>query len=64
MKKDLTYREAFTKLQHLVGELEDGTIQLEELAAKVQQANELISICEKKLRKVEGDVNKVMPSNE
>ncbi|MDZ4845778.1 MAG: exodeoxyribonuclease VII small subunit [Chitinophagales bacterium] len=64
MKKDLTYSEAFSKLEQLVGELEDGNIQLEKLAAKAQQANELISICENKLRKIEGDVNKNLPVNE
>lgn len=63
MKKDLTYSEAFTKLEHLVGELEYGNIQLEELAAKVQQANELIALCEGKLRKIEGDLKKVLPKD-
>ena len=64
MKKDLTYSEAFSKLEELVGELEDGNIQLEELSAKVKQANELIVICEKKLRKIEGDVKKELPEDE
>ena len=61
MKKDLTYNEAFTKLEELVGELEDGNIQLEELAAKVHHANELIVICESKLRKIEEEVSKNLP---
>lgn len=61
MKKDLTYSEAFAKLEQLVSELEDGNIQLEELAAKVQLANKLIAICENKLRKIEKDVTKELP---
>lgn len=64
MKKDLTYNEAFAKLEQLVSELEDGNIQLEELAAKVQQANEFIAICENKLRKIEEDVIKDLPERE
>jgi exodeoxyribonuclease VII small subunit len=57
VKNDLTYSEAFYQLQQLVGELEDGNIQLEELAAKVRHANELIAICENKLRSIELEIN-------
>lgn len=57
MKNELTYSEAFSTLQELVEELEDGNIQLEELSAKVKQANELITICEIKLRNIETDIN-------
>lgn len=53
MKKDLTYKDAFARLQVLVEELEDGRIDLEQLAAKTKQANELIEVCSKKLRAVE-----------
>ncbi len=59
MKKETTYSEAFSQLEELVDQLEDGNIQLEELATKVKQANELIAICESKLRKIEGDIKDV-----
>lgn len=57
MKKELTYNEAFLQLEQLIEQLEEGDIQLEELAEKVKQANELIAVCEGKLRKVEDEVN-------
>lgn len=53
----LTYSEAFTKLEELVDELEDGNIQLDMLTEKIKEANELIAVCEAKLRTVEADVN-------
>lgn len=56
MKTDLTYSEAFTKLEKLVEQLEEGNIQLDKLSAKVKEANELISICETKLRKIDTEV--------
>jgi exodeoxyribonuclease VII small subunit len=56
MKKVLNYNEAYKKLEQLVENLEEGDIQLEQLAATVKQANELIEICETKLRKIDGDV--------
>lgn len=60
MKKELTYNEAFLQLEQLIEQLEEGDIQLEALAEKVKQANELIAVCESKLRKVEDEVNEAV----
>lgn len=51
MKNELTYSLAFAQLEALVDQLEEGGVELEELPAKIKQANELIEICEMKLRK-------------
>ena len=51
MEKELTYNLAFAELETLVDQLEEGGVELEELPAKIKQANELIKICEMKLRK-------------
>jgi len=56
MKNELNYKEAYTKLQELVEQLEDGNIPLDKLAAKVKQANELIAVCENKLRQIQAEV--------
>lgn len=56
MKSKLTYSEAFTKLEELVGQLEDGTIPLDKLAATVKQANEWVAVCEDKLRMIQAEV--------
>ncbi len=56
MPKELTYNKAFTELEKLVEQIEDDTIQLDTLAAKVKEANELILYCETKLRSIEEDV--------
>lgn len=56
MKNELTYSEAFLKLEELVEQLEDGNIQLDQLSVKVKQANDLISICEFKLRNIETEI--------
>jgi exodeoxyribonuclease VII small subunit len=61
MKNDLTYKEAFSKLEELVGQLEDGDIQLDKLSEKVIQANELIAVCENKLRGIDKEVKAVLP---
>ena len=53
MKKELTYKAAFAQLEILVDQLEEGSIDLEQLATKIKQANEMIEICSKKLRAIE-----------
>jgi exodeoxyribonuclease VII small subunit len=60
MKKALTYNEAFVKLEKLIEQLEEGDIQLEELAEKVKQANELIAVCEAKLRTADEEVKEAV----
>jgi exodeoxyribonuclease VII small subunit len=60
MKKEMTYSEAFAKLEELVEQLEDGDIQLDKLTEKVKQANELIAICEIKLRDIDNDVKEAI----
>jgi exodeoxyribonuclease VII small subunit len=55
MKKELTYKAAYAQLEILVDQLEEGSIDLEQLATKIKQANELIDICSKKLRTIEDE---------
>ncbi len=56
MKNELTYIEAFSKLANILEQLEFGNIQLDKLSAKVKQANELIAICETRLRNIETEI--------
>lgn len=60
MKKELTYNEAFSKLEELVEELTEGDIQLDKLTSKVKLANELIIICETKLRSIDNEVKEAI----
>ena len=50
MKSDLTYSDAFSKLENLVEQLEEGNIPLD------KQANELITVCETKLRNIQTEI--------
>ena len=54
---NLTYDEAFAALQKLVRQIENEDIQLDTLAEKVHEANELVHYCETRLRVIEDDVN-------
>jgi exodeoxyribonuclease VII small subunit len=61
MKKELDYKQAFARLETLVDLLEEGTIDLEALPEKISEANNLIDICNAKLRHVELQVEAAAP---
>ena len=63
MITELTFDKAFSELEILVGQIEDENIQLDTLAEKVKEANELIKYCETKLRSITGDIDKQIIKN-
>ncbi len=63
MITELTFDKAFSELEKLVGQIEDENIQLDTLAEKVKEANELIKYCETKLRSITGDIDKQIIKN-
>lgn len=58
MNQQLTFDTAFSELKKLVNQIEDDEIQLDTLAEKVNEANELIQFCESKLRTIETETAK------
>lgn len=55
--KTITYNAALEELRQIVEELQGENIDIDELAAKVRRASELIALCREKLRTAEGDLN-------
>lgn len=60
MNESAKYAEAFEELQHIVSEIENGEISVDELSEKVKRATHLIRICKLKLTTTEEDVNKIL----
>ena len=56
METKLTFDNAFANLEKLVEQIEDENIQLDTLAEKVKEANELIKYCETRLRVISADI--------
>jgi len=54
------YTAAFEELRRIVSEIEEGTISVDELSAKVKRAAALIKICKIKLASTEEDVNTIL----
>ena len=56
MKNNLTFDKAFSDLTKLVNQIEDDKIQVDTLAEKVKEANDLIKFCETKLRTIDKEI--------
>ena len=59
-EKKISYEEAFSELQNIIGKLQSNEIELDSLAKEVKRAQVLLSQCKQKLRDVEKDIEKVM----
>lgn len=55
--KTISYNAALEELRQIVDELQGENIDIDELAAKVRRASELIALCREKLRTAEADLN-------
>lgn len=62
--KNITYGEAMAELEEIVGEMEDASISVDELSAKVKRAALLLQFCKNKLTSTEQEVNEVLKSFE
>ena len=60
MAKETSYTKAFEELQHIVEEMEEGSISVDELDAKIKRASELLKICKDKLYKTEKNVQDIL----
>lgn len=60
MEKNITYTEAFKKLQEIVQQMENADISVDDLSENIKKATQLIKICKDKLTKTEEEVNKTI----
>ena len=60
MSEITNYSEAFSELQQIVTDIEQGEISVDELSEKVKRAALLIKYCKTKLATTEEDVNTIL----
>ncbi len=60
MDKEISYTEAFKKLQDIVQKMENADISVDDLNENIKEASRLIRICKDKLTKTEEEVNKTI----
>lgn len=64
MQAETTYEAAYKELQEIAQEIENETVSVDILAAKVKRAAELITFCQAKLRSTELEVGKIIEQME
>lgn len=55
-----TYENDIKRLQQIVQQMENGQLNIDDLAAQLKEAKTLITRCQKKLTDVEQDVAKIL----
>lgn len=58
-KKEIAYEEAMTRVEEILGRIQREEVTVDELAAEVARATELIAACKARLLKTEEEVNKL-----
>jgi exodeoxyribonuclease VII small subunit len=64
MDPQTTYEAAYKELQQIAREIENETVSVDVLAAKVKRASELITFCQNKLRSTEMEVTRIIEQME
>ncbi len=63
-KKEITYKEAIAEIEMILGKIEEGELDVDELTVNVKRVTELLTICKEKLRKTETEVSKILKEDE
>jgi exodeoxyribonuclease VII small subunit len=58
--KKITYGEAYAELESILQQIEGSDLDVDNLAARVKRAAELIKICKGKLRDTEAEIENVI----
>ena len=53
------YEEAFARLQEIVRKLEGGQLDIDQITAHMKEAQELITLCKKRLTETEKEIDKL-----
>ena len=59
-KTELTYEEAYQKLETIVKSLENGELSVDLLGARLNESRDLLAYCKERLLKAETDVKAVL----
>ncbi len=61
MEKNVKYEEAVRRLEEIVAKIENDEYDIDELAANLKTAQQLIKLCRDKLTKTDAEIKKLLP---
>lgn len=56
----MKYEEAIKKLEEIVEKMENGELDIDQMAEQLKEAQKLVKMCKERLSKVDEDVKKVL----
>jgi exodeoxyribonuclease VII small subunit len=59
-KENISYNKAISEIEKILATIEDGEMDVDELASNVKRVTELLKICRDKLQKTETEVKKIL----
>lgn len=59
-KKKQTYSEAVARLEGIVRQIDNNELEIDVLAEKIKEANEIIAFCSDKLTKADREIEKLL----
>ncbi len=61
MEKNVKYEGAVRRLEEIVAKMENDEYDIDELAANLKTAQQLIKLCRDKLTKTDAEIKKLLP---
>ncbi len=59
-KKEINYEEAVSQLEEIARKMENGEFEVDELVAQLKKAQQLIKLCNDKLRSTDDEIQKIL----
>ena len=59
-KKKESYSQAMARLEEIVRQIDDNQLEIDQLADKIKEANEIIAYCSDKLTKADQEIEKLL----
>ncbi len=59
-KQELSYLEAYSRLQEILTQIEDDRLDIDELSVKIKEASSLLKICKDKLFVANEETKKIL----
>jgi exodeoxyribonuclease VII small subunit len=60
MSKELTYTEAYNRLQEIIQAIENDKLNVDELSSRIKEATAMLNICKEKLFVIDEEIKKMM----
>jgi exodeoxyribonuclease VII small subunit len=63
-KEKISYSDAVEEIENILEKIEAGSLDVDELTAKVSRVSDLLKICRDKLHKTEAQIDKILKDGE